>query len=47
METDMETKLKPETETETDIQTKAKTEMETETKAAKEEGPSFIFIWAS
>ena len=27
--------------------TKAKTEMETETKAAKEEEPSFIFIWAS
>ena len=27
--------------------TKAKTEMETEKKAAKEEGPSFIFILAS
>ena len=27
--------------------TKAKTEMETETKAAKEEEPSFMFIWAS
>ena len=43
METDMETKPKPETE----IQTKAKTVMETEKKAAKEEIPSLIFIWAA